>query len=671
MTISRADPEAITRALGGDWYGSYGCAPGPGHSRKDRSLKISAHPTNPCDVTLHSFAGDDWRPIKDDLRRQGLLPEWRAGARDEAPNSRQKTNGHANGATGKTTAEPKPRPWAETKARLEHQGYGEIAAYEYRDANGSLLAEKVRFERIDPETGEREKQFRWRRPTDSGELEAAGIKKGTSTPPYGLARLLEHADVTVFVLEGEKDVDNFNNLGLPGVAISIEVGHEVDAAQYLRRRTVFVVPDNDDKGKERADAVLRPIGPVAESARLLILPGLPLKGDLSDWLTIEGNTPQKLWRLTEHESQTEHDERLLEGCTFYEDVELPPDDEWLIDDLLPSEGIGLCYGPSGAGKTFGVLEIALAIARGVPFVGREVQQGTAVLIALESPRGMLKRIKAYRQETRDNGADFVLVRYKLEIANPKSVEGLIPKLGAIQRRTGKPIKLVVFDTLAKALTGQDENAAATSGLVAAGMMRIQQATGGFVLATHHTGKDPTRGERGTSAFRADVDTTMEMKRRKGDNGDDLREFWLRKQRDGEDDQLIGTYRLSKRVVGRSAKGKEIVSAIVEWVEAQRAASGPNLSPQQRDIMNALDEVLIAKRVPYTPAGLPDLPAGVQPVDGIDWFRAYHERTKGGRNEAPTDKMKAAFRAQLSKLCNNKKVIARYGGMYWKIRGFAT
>ena len=148
-----------------------------------------------------------------------------------------------------------------------------------------------------------------------------------------------------------------------------------------------------------------------------------------------------------------------------------------------------------------------------------------------------------------------LSRYKLEIANPESVKGLIPKLGAIQRRTGKAIRLVVFDTLAKALTGQDENAAATAGLVSRGMLRLQEATGGFVLATHHTGKDPTRGERGTSAFRADVDTTMEIARQKGDSGQDLREFWLRKQRDGEDDQLIGTFRLAKRVVGTTSRAR--------------------------------------------------------------------------------------------------------------------
>jgi hypothetical protein len=33
-------------------------------------------------------------------------------------------------------------------------------------------------------------------------------------------------------------------------------------------------------------------------------------------------------------------------------------------------------------------------------------------------------------------------------------------------------------------------------------------------------------------------------------------------------------------------------------------------------------------------------------------------------------MKAAFRAQVSKLCNEKKVMGRHKGMYWKIRGLA-
>ena len=64
----------VTRALGGEWHGSYGAAPGPGHKKTDRSLTIRPHRDNPDDVFFHSFAGDDCRPIRDDLRRRGILP---------------------------------------------------------------------------------------------------------------------------------------------------------------------------------------------------------------------------------------------------------------------------------------------------------------------------------------------------------------------------------------------------------------------------------------------------------------------------------------------------------------------------------------------------------------------------------------------------------------------
>src|SRR5215203_1742178 len=64
----------ITRRLGGDWHGTYGAVPGPGHSRRDRSLTIRDHSSSPDDVFIKSFAGDDELAIKQEWRRQDLLP---------------------------------------------------------------------------------------------------------------------------------------------------------------------------------------------------------------------------------------------------------------------------------------------------------------------------------------------------------------------------------------------------------------------------------------------------------------------------------------------------------------------------------------------------------------------------------------------------------------------
>ena len=119
---------------------------------------------------------------------------------------------------------------------------GRAIGYTYIDADGQIYGKKIRYE---------PKAFAWDKD-----------KKAGRCPPYGLPRLLEHADEPVFVVEGEKDADRLNKEGL--VAISIEQGHETHAATFLEGRTVFILPDNDDTGQRRAQKVLNAIKNVAD-----------------------------------------------------------------------------------------------------------------------------------------------------------------------------------------------------------------------------------------------------------------------------------------------------------------------------------------------------------------------------------------------------------------------
>lgn len=52
------DPRAVARALGGNASGRNVLAPGPGHSRADRSLSIKIDPDAPEGFLVNSFAGD-------------------------------------------------------------------------------------------------------------------------------------------------------------------------------------------------------------------------------------------------------------------------------------------------------------------------------------------------------------------------------------------------------------------------------------------------------------------------------------------------------------------------------------------------------------------------------------------------------------------------------------
>jgi hypothetical protein len=68
---------AVARALGGDVVGRDAViAPGPGHSRKDRSLSVRL--VN-GDFVVHSHAGDDWQTCKDYVRERLGWPSWQPG----------------------------------------------------------------------------------------------------------------------------------------------------------------------------------------------------------------------------------------------------------------------------------------------------------------------------------------------------------------------------------------------------------------------------------------------------------------------------------------------------------------------------------------------------------------------------------------------------------------
>jgi hypothetical protein len=70
------DARAITKALGGKWQSSFGLCRCPVHADKTPSLKVRDDARKEDGIDLHCFAGCDWKDIKDEFKRQGLLSEF-------------------------------------------------------------------------------------------------------------------------------------------------------------------------------------------------------------------------------------------------------------------------------------------------------------------------------------------------------------------------------------------------------------------------------------------------------------------------------------------------------------------------------------------------------------------------------------------------------------------
>jgi hypothetical protein len=164
-----------------------------------------------------------------------------------------------------------------------------VATYDYRDEAGILLYQSVRY---DP------KDFRQRQPDGKG-----GWIWSVKDRPLVLYRLPEllqtPPEQPVFVVEGEKDVEALRRLGVTATTNAMGAGKWRKCYnESLRGRHVILLPDNDEPGRKHMETVRRNLKGVAASVQTVVLPDLPPKGDVSDWLAA-GGTAEKLRELAE------------------------------------------------------------------------------------------------------------------------------------------------------------------------------------------------------------------------------------------------------------------------------------------------------------------------------------------------------------------------------------
>ena len=164
------------------------------------------------------------------------------------------------------------------------------AIYQYRDGQCKIVHETVRYRLPNGE-----KAFKQRRPAGAGEY--VWSLKGITPVLYNLPGLMADLNSVVWIVEGEKDADNLihaNRLATCNPMGALKWHDRY--AETLRGRNCRILPDNDEKGREHARRVLESLRGKAGSVKVVNLPGLPDKGDVSDWLAA-GHTVKELDEL--------------------------------------------------------------------------------------------------------------------------------------------------------------------------------------------------------------------------------------------------------------------------------------------------------------------------------------------------------------------------------------
>jgi 5S rRNA maturation endonuclease (ribonuclease M5) len=319
---------------------------------------------------------------------------------------------------------PSVTGWLKDHGLLNGNGNGHqanqniVATYDYQMADGTLSYQTLRYE---------PKDFGARRPDGKG----GWIKdvQGLKRLPYHLPELLQAE--YVFIVEGEKDVDNLRKIGLTATCNPFGACKwTAELTQYFRSdQHVTIISDNDEPGRKHAAQVAQSLSGKVASVKVLELAGLPEKGDVSDWLT--GRDPEaaaeELCRLAEAAPEWEPEEGEqteqkkptgFQPPTHWELLDVANVDDWkcqplvwIIEDIAAKGNLIFVAADSQCGKTLLALYVILHLLKGGYLFGRfKITPPNKVLyLLLEDPTRRAKnRILDMRRDIRVDPGKFMM-----------------------------------------------------------------------------------------------------------------------------------------------------------------------------------------------------------------------------------------------------------------------
>lgn len=329
-----------------------------------------------------------------------------------------------------------------------------------------------------------------------------------------------------------------------------------------------------------------------------------------------------------------------------------------VADLLTVNSLAVMFGASGTGKSFVAIDLAMRVACGMPWHGRSTDQSGVLYVAMEGGGAFSCRVDAWLQHHGRRGEDipFAYAQPSLDLSRVDDVNACVAAAHDLRERSGLPVRLVVIDTLSRALAGADENDSKAMGGAVAALDRIREGSGACVLSVHHSGKDPSRGARGHSLLRCALDTEIEVTRVQDSPIGSIR---IAKSRDFSDGDKY-RFELASVRVGLNRRGEPIGSRVAIASDApEPAARGPKFSGGTEIARQALVNVLATHGTRVTRS---DVPASVVCASFEQWrSEAYAMGIAAG--EATQDARRKAFGRAVKTLAG-AHVVAMRDDLVW-------
>ena len=247
-------------------------------------------------------------------------------------------------------------------------------------------------------------------------------------------------------------------------------------------------------------------------SRLSRMPGVDRNGNHQALIGV--NLGRKSWNDWVDFTEGEGDDlpEVIDWGSVMNNIPDPPEE--LIEGVLRRGHKMLLSATSKAGKSFLLMQLALAISEGREWLGFQCKQGRVLYINLEiDPISFLNRFKNIQEELGWN----LFHAEDLRIWNlrgfAKPLDELVPKI--VRRIKQHHYSAVVIDPIYKVITG-DENNASEMGKFCNQFDKIAKETGCSVIYCHHHSKGAQGAKRaidrasGSGVFARDPDAQLDV-----------------------------------------------------------------------------------------------------------------------------------------------------------------
>ena len=181
--------------------------------------------------------------------------------------------------------------------------------------------------------------------------------------------------------------------------------------------------------------------------------------------------------------------------------------EWLIKGVIAKGETSSWVGPPKSGKSALLTDICIALSSAREWRGYTVKKKVGcVYFALERGDLIKRRLRGYAKRDRLKDLPIAIVKGIVDLMDPKCVDYFVETIREAETGFGCDVGFIIIDTFSKgiAASGGDENQAKDQNRVYANLRRVQELTSVHIALIHHTGKDESKGARGSSAHAGDM-----------------------------------------------------------------------------------------------------------------------------------------------------------------------